>query len=405
MTKIAIITPYGAEERLDHFAEFLLAQRLIPRGHDVRFYTYRIRSISDYANDRTHKGVTVFRCRSLFGMAPRLVWQILRWRPQVVVLCHIRSSLNFPAYFASRLVGAKFIFQVVGFLHDPYVVADRDNPLESIYTDLRIIHRFPQFLGCVFRQRKLTECWENYTFHYPLYRSDVRVTITPFERDMLKQVTGLDSAVVPWGVRSVDPHAPETMPAPLAGRPFPATFLFYIGQVKKRKGWDTVIEALAILKREGITKELVFVTSSSASEYQEAIDKVHGLGLDDQVWFLFKISNEEKTWLYRRAEATLAPSRYEGFGLTVFESWAEGVPVLGTDIPVYSDFLHDGVTGLVSKKGDPASLARNIQRLSEPGMREKLVEGGRTKVREYTDEKIVDGFLRVIKRLQEPDAS
>ena len=39
MKRIAIVTPYGAEERLDNYAEFVLAQELIERGYDVRMFT------------------------------------------------------------------------------------------------------------------------------------------------------------------------------------------------------------------------------------------------------------------------------------------------------------------------------------------------------------------------------
>ena len=396
--KIAIVTPFGAEERLDHFAEFLLAQGLIGQGTDVRLYTYRIRSNPAYANDGTYKTVPVVRCAQYVGFSPWVFWSLIRFRPKIVVLCHIRSFLSWPAYLAARCIGAKVVFQVVGFLHDPWVVEDRDNPLETVRASVNFISTMGGFLVCAVHGSFLS-CWENYVTHMPLVRADARVTITKFEQMMLKRLAGIDSIVIPWGIPPASEHIPEREPTFQDGGHCPASFLLFIGQVKRRKGWDTIVEALAILKRDGIRKDLIFVTSSSPAEYHEATELVHRLELDDRVHFLFNISNEERAWLLHRAMATLAPSRYEGFGLTVFESWVEGVPVLGTDIPVYSDFLLDGDTGLVSKKGDPESLASNLKRLEEPGMHERLVAGGRRMALRYSDQAIVDNFVRLFSSL------
>jgi glycosyltransferase involved in cell wall biosynthesis len=83
----------------------------------------------------------------------------------------------------------------------------------------------------------------------------------------------------------------------------------------------------------------------------------------------------------------------------VFESFAAGVPVLGTDIPVYDEFLIDGVTGLVSKKGDPRTFADNLKRLSDPELKKAVIAGGLLEVRKYTDVMIVDRFEKLFQEL------
>lgn len=397
--KIAIITPYGAEERLDQFAEFILAQGLTKRGCRVRFFTYKINSNQDYVKDGDYKGVATVRCPQKFGFSPKLFWKLIVWRPDVVILNHIRSYLNLFGYVAAKISGAKTVFQVIGFMHDDYVVSDRDDPLDNVRPEISLIHGLPDFFSSWLKSRSFKTSWENYLFHKPLFAADERVTITSFERAALKRYTGLDSDVIPWGVRLDEVKISPSQPVLKDGRALPQNYLFYIGQVKRRKGWDTIIQALDILKREGIKKNLVFVTSSSPGEFKEAQDMVKSFGLEDQVFFMFKISNAERAWLYGHAAATMAPSRYEGFGLTVFEAWAAGVPVFGTDIPVYSDFMFDGENALVSKKGDAQSLAQNIKRLDEPGMRERLIQGGWRKVKEYSADKIVDGFWGLLEKL------
>lgn len=395
--KIAIVTPFGAEARLDNFAEFILAQGLKKKNEDVRLFTYRMRTNPDYAVvHKIYKDVPVWRCEQKLGWSPRLMWEILTWRPKVVILCHIRNYLSFSAYIAARLVGAKVLFQVVGFLHDPCVVADRDNPIETVRPQINLVHTFGGFLNCWQKEKTFNACWENYVFHAPLVRADVRIAVTEFEREKMRELAGLDSRVIAWGLPAEPPVMEERKPLVPDGRSLPETFMLYIGQVKRRKGWDTIVEAMALLNAQGVKKQLVFVTSSSPEEYKEAIDLVHARGLDAQVFFLFKIPNEEKHWLFRHTEATLTPSRYEGFGVPVFESWSYGKPVLGTDIPVYRDFLHDGETGLVSHVGDANGLAENMKRLSDAALCEKIVAGGRRMLAEYSDEKIVSKFQETI---------
>ncbi len=172
-SKISIITPFGAEERLDHFADFLLAQGLVRKGYDLRFYTYHIRSNPEY-RDGIYKGVRVTRCSQIRGFAPRLIWQLLCFRPKVVILCHIRSWLNLAAYITARAVGAKIIFQVVGVLHDPYIVADRDNPIGTMYPENRLVTSFSQLVSCALTRKTHGSCWENYAFHAPLVKADAR---------------------------------------------------------------------------------------------------------------------------------------------------------------------------------------------------------------------------------------
>jgi len=398
--KIAIVTPFGAEERLDGFAEFLIAQHLVADGFTVRFYTYSLSNVLEYSRKRLkYKTVPTVRCKQRYGFAPWLILDILRFRPKLVMLCHIRSLLNLSGYIAARLVGAKVVFKVIGFLHDPCVVADRDNPLETVHPMIELFGSIRALLRS-FSRKKSSGCgrWENFVMHFPMMKADRLITITEFERGWVKKITGCDSVLVPWGVKLVAENATESAPDLPAGCPTNG-YLLFVGQVKRRKGWDTILEAVHLLKLRGVKKDLVFVTSSSSEQQEVAFDLVKILEIGDRVHFLHRISNEEKAWLYRRATGLLAPSRYEGFGLTPFEAFDFGVPVFGTDIPVYSNFLTDGYNALISKKGDSEMLAQNIQRLDHPGVREQLIAGGKETVVKYTDEQVYKAYLAAVQDL------
>ncbi|HEY8983075.1 MAG TPA: glycosyltransferase [Streptomyces sp.] len=73
-----------------------------------------------------------------------------------------------------------------------------------------------------------------------------------------------------------------------------------------------------------------------------------------------------------RAVAVVAPSTWlEAFGLVVVEAMAAGVPAVAAGHGAFVELVEDGVTGLLHRPGDPASLADRLRRITaQPGMGE-----------------------------------
>ncbi len=69
-------------------------------------------------------------------------------------------------------------------------------------------------------------------------------------------------------------------------------------------------------------------------------------------------SDEEIVAAYRGASVVVAPSRFEGFGLTPMEGIAMGVPVIASDIPPHREFVGGAVRFF--PPDDAAALAREI---------------------------------------------
>jgi glycosyltransferase involved in cell wall biosynthesis len=71
------------------------------------------------------------------------------------------------------------------------------------------------------------------------------------------------------------------------------------------------------------------------------------------------------------ADALLAPSEFEGFGLAALEAMACGVPVVATDAGALPEVVADGVTGRLAPVGDVDALAEGcLEAFARPEMRE-----------------------------------
>lgn len=389
--KIAIVTPYGAEPRLDNYAEFILAQALSKEGHDVRMYTYASKHMLLYEHDLVYKSVKVFRCRQRFGISPRLLFLLLAFSPHTVLCFHPRSFLNFCAYIASKIVRARFIVEIVGILHDPFIVLDVNDPQAGLKQPLVLATKFSILLKLLM-SRSRRSAWENYVFHVATANADTIIAINKDEQHYIRDIYKRDSTLIYWS-------APES-PALIEQKPkgessLPEEFLFFIGQIKRRKGWDTAIDGIVALKRMGVAQHLVFV--SPQKDLHEPIEYAVARGVRENISFFSAISNEEKQWLYAHAVYVLVPSTYEGFGLPVFEAFAARKPVIATNIPVFLEFLEDRKNAMLFSLGDSEGLARAIRELDDdPALAQKLVEEGTKTAARFGRDRMLAEYRKII---------
>lgn len=101
-------------------------------------------------------------------------------------------------------------------------------------------------------------------------------------------------------------------------------------------------------------------------------------------------------------DVVVQPSvRPESFGMTVLEAMATGKPVVAAAHGGVLETVRDGETGLLVPPGNPAELARAVNRLlSEQALRERMGAAGRARVQEeFGLPAFRDGYLRVYREL------
>ncbi len=143
----------------------------------------------------------------------------------------------------------------------------------------------------------------------------------------------------------------------------PRPVILYLGRVKKYKRIDLVIEAMpAILTR--VPQAEYWIVGEG--DYVPALrEKVARMGLERSVRFLGFQSGAEKYETLSRTRVLVYTSPKEGWGLSVIEAGALGIPAVASDAPGLRESVRHEETGYLVAHGDVAGLADRISTLLE----------------------------------------
>lgn len=165
-------------------------------------------------------------------------------------------------------------------------------------------------------------------------------------------------------------------------------FFVFVGSPKPHKNLAVLFEAFAILRaRHQWDSELVIIGRDAKNE--PALRALAGrLGIDQSVRWIGSVSDELLRVCYCAAEATVLPSRQEGFGLPVIESMACGTPVICANAASLPE-----ISGGCSLLFDPSSPeecgAQMLRLLDSPGLQEQLREKGLRRARDFDSARAV----------------
>ncbi|MBI2616412.1 MAG: glycosyltransferase family 4 protein [Gemmatimonadetes bacterium] len=150
-------------------------------------------------------------------------------------------------------------------------------------------------------------------------------------------------------------------PDPAVARTPTPTFL-YVGRVKRYKGLETAVRAVADVRRRGCPVRLDI--AGDGGDRQRLARLVRWLGLGEAVSFLGFVPESTKRTLLRQAWAVVFPSAKEGWGISNIEAAACGTPAVAADSPGLRESVRHEETGLLVPYGDVPALADAFQRLA-----------------------------------------
>ncbi|MFH0853878.1 MAG: glycosyltransferase family 4 protein [bacterium] len=148
----------------------------------------------------------------------------------------------------------------------------------------------------------------------------------------------------------------------------------------------------------GIEAEKIRLLIAGTGKLEQKLKKlVKNLYLQDKVFFLGHISQDDLPKYLRASDVFCRPSLTEGFGNSFIEAMATGIPVIATPVGGIPDFLEDGKTGIFCKVKNPKSIADSIiLLLSDKALYDNIVENARRMVEEKYDWDIIADEMRNI---------
>ena len=149
--------------------------------------------------------------------------------------------------------------------------------------------------------------------------------------------------------------------------PLNKTIITNISAIEHIKGIDTILQAVALLKRRGI--EVIFAhiggLRSNTLEQQQYADSlkqmVVNLDIKDNVVWLGRLTDLQD--ILPMADLYVHPSRSEGLGSVLLEASVAGLPLVGSRVGGIPEIVQHNVNGLLINADNTKQLADAIEQV------------------------------------------
>jgi glycosyltransferase involved in cell wall biosynthesis len=181
-----------------------------------------------------------------------------------------------------------------------------------------------------------------------------------------------------------------------------------VAQITPWKGQDTAIEALRLLREDGVDAQLLlvgaakFVAAATRFDNEDYVARLRALieraGLGERVSWLGE--RDDVAAIVRALDVLLLPSWEEPFGRAAIEAMALEVPVVATTVGGPAEIVEDGREGYLADPREPrewADAVRDVLQSADRGA--AMGRAGRERVeRKFTIAQHVEAIRAVYER-------
>jgi glycosyltransferase involved in cell wall biosynthesis len=134
----------------------------------------------------------------------------------------------------------------------------------------------------------------------------------------------------------------------------PACTFLHISALTPQKNPGQMLQAFAQLKHHYHCPFNVWIVGPEAPALKQM---AIALNLQDNITWLPETTQQTLAGYMQQASALVLYSRYETFGCVNIEAMACGLPVIASDIPVFREYLQQGITAWFAQPDNPGALA------------------------------------------------
>jgi len=165
--------------------------------------------------------------------------------------------------------------------------------------------------------------------------------------------------------------------------------IFFSGNLTRRKGAHWL---------PAISEKL---DSHTTIYYTKGLRSRRSLPASDRLQSIGSIPFTDMPQRYRDMDILLMPTVREGFGLSIAEAMACGLPVVATNCSAIPELIDEGKGGFLCPPGDVDAFAEKLKILaSSPKMRQEMGEYNRSKVeKEFTLVRMIKEYKRLFQEI------
>lgn len=162
--------------------------------------------------------------------------------------------------------------------------------------------------------------------------------------------------------------------------------LICVSRLLERKGIQYLLQALADIRKENISLEIVGEGSFEANLKAMTLE----LELTQRVHFAGYCPRQELYKLYNQSDIFVLPSLTESFGLVFAEAMACGLPIIGTRVGGIPEIVLDNDNGILVPPHNVEALKEAILSLADdPALRKKIGRQNVQRIRKKFSWKII----------------
>ena len=173
-------------------------------------------------------------------------------------------------------------------------------------------------------------------------------------------------------------------------------FFLYVGPRRKYKNFNQLLYLLNYNKQ--IHKEFDLVTFGGGKLNQDEKKLIKKLNLNKDK--IIQIDGDESIlkYLYKNAEFFIYPSKYEGFGIPILESFSQECPVLCSNTSSLPEVAGDAA--FFFDPNDLSSISNSINKIiSSNDLRSSLIKKGNQRLKMFSWNKCALETLNVYKKM------
>jgi glycosyltransferase involved in cell wall biosynthesis len=177
-----------------------------------------------------------------------------------------------------------------------------------------------------------------------------------------------------------------------------------VSTIEPRKNVTGLLNAFHYLRERYNTTETGLVLAGSEGWlYEETLETVRRLNLEQSTFFLGRVPDEDLRKLYVGARCHIHPAHYEGFGLPPLEAMACGTPTIVSNSSSLPEVVGDAA--LLVNPNDPEEIAVALHRLlSDDDLHQEMRTKGFQRANCFSWEAAARSTLEVYRKVAQSSA-